>query len=113
MGYLHQERPGRPSLALDLVEEFRSYGDRFVLALINRQQIQPDDIVERPGGSYKLTEEARRDFLKHYQERKQDQIIHPVLDTRCRIGELPFLQARLLARYLRGDLESYPPYLWK
>jgi CRISPR-associated protein Cas1 len=113
VGYLHDERPGRPSLALDLVEEFRSYGDRLVLTMINRLQIQPADIIERTGGTYQLTDDARKEFLKAYQERKQEEIQHPVLDTRCRIGELPFLQARLLARRIRGDLESYPPYLWK
>ena len=112
VGFLHQERPGRPSLALDLLEEFRAFGDRFVLTLINRKQIQPEDIEEQTGHVFHLTDDARKRFLAAYQKRKQEEIMHPVLSYKCRIGELPVLQARLLARYIRGDLSIYPPFFW-
>jgi CRISPR-associated protein Cas1 len=113
VGYLHDPRSGRPSLALDLVEEFRSFADRFVLTLINRQQIQKEDIEENTGGVYKMKDSARKRFIEAYQKRKQEEIQHPVFGHRCRIGELPIYQARLLARTIRGDIQEYPPYLWR
>lgn len=113
VGFLHDGRPGRPSLALDLVEELRPFADRFVLTLINRRQIQARDIEEKPGRVFRLTDGGRKGFLESYQERKQDELQHPVLDQRFRIAELPLLQARLLARTIRGDIEDYPPFLWR
>ncbi len=112
VGYLHAIRPGRPSLALDLVEEFRAWwADRLALTLINRRQIGPRHFVERPGGAVHLSEEGRREVLVAYQKRKQEEIMHPLFKEPVPIGLLPHLQARLLARYLRGDLPTYPAFL--
>lgn len=113
VGFLHDARSGRPSLALDLVEEFRAFADRFVLTLINRQQIQKEDIEEKIGGVYRMKDNARKRFIEAYQKRKLEEIQHPVLGHRCRVGDLPLYQARLLARTIRGDLEQYPPFLWR
>ena len=113
VGFLHRDRPGRPSLALDLVEEFRAFADRIVLTLINRKQIQAKDIHERPGSVYSLTDDSRKKVITVYQERKQDEIHHPLLDIKVRIGELPFYQARVLSRVIRGELPEYIPFLWK
>lgn len=113
VGFLHVERPGRPSLALDLMEEFRAFADRFVLTLINRKQIQPYDINEKPGSVYTLTDSSRKALLVAYQERKQEEITHHFLESKTRVGELPFLQARIMARHIRGDLPRYIPYIWK
>lgn len=111
IGYLHALRPGRPALALDLAEEFRSvWADRLVLALINRRQIQSDDFEVRPGGAVILKDKARRTFLEAYQRRKQEEVTHPVLQQRVPVGLLPHVQARLLARFLRGDVSDYVPY---
>lgn len=112
VGFLHVMRPGRPALALDLGEEFRPvFGDRFVMALFNRKQLKADDFLERPGGSFELTENGRRTFLESYQRRKQDEISHPLLKQRVSFGLLPHIQARLLARYIRGDAQDYVPYV--
>lgn len=113
IGFLHEGRPGRPSLALDLMEELRPFADRFVLTLINRRQIQADDLEEKPGHVFRMSEGGRKSFLESYQERKQDELQHPVLNQRFRIAELPLLQARLLARTIRGDIPEYPPFLWR
>lgn len=111
-GYLHALRPGRPALALDLMEEFRSYfADRLVLTLINRRQIQPEDFEVRPGESVLLTAAGRKIVLAAYQNRKQEEVSHPLLQTRTPLGLVPHLQARLLARYLRGDLPTYLPFI--
>jgi CRISPR-associated protein Cas1 len=111
-GFLHCLRPGRPALALDLMEEFRSYlADRLVLTLINRKQIQPDHFESRPGESVLLTAEGRKVVLSAYQARKQEEIAHPLLQTKTPVGLVPHLQARLLARHLRGDLPSYIPFV--
>lgn len=111
-GYLHAIRPGRPALALDLAEEFRSViADRLALTLINRKQIRPDHFVERPGGSVLMNEEGRKLVLVAYQKRKQEEVSHPFLKTKTPLGLLPHLQARLLARHLRGDLPNYLPYV--
>ncbi len=112
-GFFHALRPGRPALALDLVEEFRPFADRFVLTLINRKQIQPDDIEEKIGGTYSLKDDARKRFLKAYQERKHEEITHDYLQQKCLSMELPFLQARILSRLIRGDVDQYIPFLWK
>lgn len=114
VGFLHRDRPGRASLALDLMEELRSiYADRFVLSLINKRIINKNDFVLKESGAVLLTDEARKTFLKQWQERKQEQIKHPYLEDRITWGLVPYVQALLLARYLRGDLDEYPPFLWK
>ncbi|WP_448534633.1 type I-C CRISPR-associated endonuclease Cas1c [Parathermosynechococcus lividus] len=112
MGFLHSLRPGKPSLALDLVEELRPiFADRLVLTLINRQQIKPEDFIERPGGTIYLNDEGRKTFLAAYQKRKQEEVMHPILEQRIPWGLIPHVQARLLARYLRGDVSSYQPFI--
>jgi CRISPR-associated protein Cas1 len=112
IGFLHAVRPGRPSLALDLMEELRPLvADRLALTLINRRQLTEKDFVERPGGGVALTDEGRRTLLTAYQKRKSEEIYHPVVDKNTPIGLIPHLQARLLARHLRGDLEHYPPFV--
>lgn len=114
IGFLHAPRPGRPSLALDLVEEFRScVADRLVLTLINRRQLRANHFTVREGAgnSVLLNEEGRKIALVAYQKRKQETVGHPFLKDKAPLGLLPHLQARLLARHLRGDLETYPPYL--
>lgn len=114
VGFLHQDRPGRVSLALDLLEEFRaSWADRFVLTLINRRQVQLSDFVTEASGAVRLTDEARKTLLTAYQERKQTEVMHPYLEESVPIGLLPHCQAMLLARHIRGDMEFYPPYLVK
>jgi len=114
VGFLHQDRPGRQSLALDLLEEFRSsWADRFVLTLINRKQIQLNDFVTEASGAVRLTDDARKTLLTAWQERKQGEIMHPYLEEQVPIGLLPHCQAMLLARHIRGDTECYPPYLAK
>ncbi len=111
VGYLHALRPGRPALALDLMEELRSaLADRFALSLVNLQQLTPDHFEERPGGAVLLNEAGRRELLVAYQKRKQEQVYHPVLDARIPWGLVPHIQARLLARVLRGDILEYPPF---
>ena len=114
VGFLHQDRPGRPSLALDLLEEFRApWADRFVLTLINRRQVSTRDFVTEASSAVRLTDEARKALLVAYQERKQAEVMHPYLNESVPIGLLPHCQALLLARHLRGDTEFYTPYLVK
>ncbi|WP_198781506.1 type I-C CRISPR-associated endonuclease Cas1c [Shewanella putrefaciens] len=114
VGFLHQERPGRDSLALDLLEEFRAFiADRLVLTLLNRQQLKPSDFVTETGGAVKLKDDARKLVLKEYQSRKQQKIRHQFLDEDVEIGLLPHVQALLLARHIRGDLQQYPPFISK
>lgn len=114
VGFLHRERPGRPSLALDLMEELRPIlADRLALALINRRQIGPGDFERRDGGAVLLTDDGRRTVLTAWQERKKEERRHPFLDEAAPFGLVPHLQALLLARHLRGDLDAYPPWLWK
>lgn len=111
-GYLHCLRPGRPALALDLVEEFRPWlADRLALTLINRKQLRPEHFEERAGGSTTMTPDGRKLVLSAYQKRKQEEVLHPLLRDAVPLGLAPHLQARLLARHLRGELESYPPFL--
>ncbi|NJA05004.1 type I-C CRISPR-associated endonuclease Cas1c [Methylomonas sp. UP202] len=112
-GFLHQLRSGRPSLALDLAEEFRPMIDRFVLSLINKRQLAIKDFEEWPNGSYTLKEEPRRTLLAAWQDRKQDTLMHPWFEESVPMGLLPWLQAQILARFLRGDCDSYVPFLWK
>ena len=114
VGYLHRDRPGRESLALDLMEELRPcFADRFVLTLINNRVVKPVDFDVRESGAVFLTDDARRTFLQKWQERKKDTVTHPFLEEKMAWGLVPYVQSLLLARYLRGDLEDYPPFLWK
>jgi len=112
VGYLHALRPGRPALALDLVEEFRAVlADRLALTLINRKQLGRRDFIEHPGGGVTLTPDGRKVVLVAYQQRKQEEITHPVTGDKVPFGLVPHVQARLLARYLRGDTTVYAPFL--
>jgi CRISPR-associated protein Cas1 len=112
IGFLHADRPGRPGLALDLMEELRApLADRAVLTVINRQQVSAADFEVRPGGAVRLNESARKALIVTYQKRKQDSLVHPFLGEETTVGLLPHLQARLLARHLRGDLDGYSPFL--
>lgn len=112
VGFLHRDRPGRDSLAQDILEEFRAYiVDRLVLTLINRQQIKAADFIYEASGAVKLKDTARKVVLQEFQARKQKTIIHPYLKEEIPLGLLPHAQALLLARHLRGDLEYYPPFL--
>lgn len=114
VGFLHVERPGRPSLALDLMEEFRPFlADRLVLSLVNLRQVQGSGFRKTDSGAVEMTDATRKEVLVAYQKRKQEEIRHPFLDESAPVGLLPHLQALLLARHLRGDLDGYPPFLWK
>ena len=114
VGFLHRDRPGRESLALDLMEELRPcMADRFVLALVNNRMIRPEDFQTQGSGAVLLTDDGRKKFLKAWQERKRDTLTHPYLNEKMSWGLIPYVQALLLARYLRGDLDAYPPFLWK
>ena len=111
-GFLHRDRPGRPSLALDLAEEFRApFADRLVLSLVNRGQVKPTDFDLRENGAVTFRDDARKAFLTAYQERKRAELTHSYLEEKTTTGLLWHLQARLLARHLRGDLDAYPPFL--
>lgn len=114
VGFLHQDRPGRISLALDLMEELRGiYVDRFVLTLINRKEVNAKDFLKKESGAVILTDEGRKKFFKNWQTKKQEQIQHPFLGEKITWGLVPYAQALLLSRYLRDDLDGYPPFLWK
>lgn len=114
VGFLHRDRPGRPSLALDLMEEMRSFiSDRLVLTLINRQQVRAKGFVHSETGAVIMDDETRKTVLVAYQERKREEITHPYLGEKIEVGLLPHVQALLLARYLRGDIDGYPPFFWK
>jgi len=114
VGYLHRDRPGRPSLALDIMEEFRPYlADRLALSLVNRQQVKGQGFRRTETGAVLMDDETRKEVLVAYQKRKQEEIQHPFLGEKVAVGLLPHLQALLMARYLRGDLDGYPPFLSK
>lgn len=114
VGFLHRDRPGRTSLALDLMEELRPcMADRFVLKLINNRMVKPEDFQTQDSGAVIMTDESRRAFLKGWQEKKREDLTHPYLGEKMSWGMIPYVQALLLARYLRGDLDAYPPFLWK
>jgi CRISPR-associated protein Cas1 len=114
VGFLHRERPGRVSLALDVMEELRCVlADRFVLSLVNKKVIQKDDFIRKESGAIIMTDEARKGFLSAWQSRKQEKITHPYLKEKISWGLVPYAQALLLARHLRGDLDEYPPFMWK
>lgn len=114
VGFLHRDRPGRPSLALDLMEELRPVlADRLALSLINRRQLGPGDFERRESGAVLLTGDARKKVLTAWQERKKEERRHDFLEETAPLGLVPYLQALLLARHLRGDLDAYPPWFWK
>ncbi len=114
VGFLHRDRPGRPGLALDLMEEFRPFlADRLVLSLINLNQVQKNGFREMESGAVLMNDETRKTVLVAYQKRKQDEIFHPFLEEKVTIGLLFHMQALLLARCLRGDLDGYPTFIWK
>jgi CRISPR-associated protein Cas1 len=114
VGFLHRERPGRPSLALDLMEELRPVlADRLALTLINRRQVTADGFRTTESGGVTMNDETRKTVLTQWQLRKQEEIIHPFLEERVAFGLVPYLQSLLLARYLRGDLDGYPAFFWR
>ena len=114
VGFLHRDRPGRSSLALDLMEELRScLADRFVLSLINKRIFKATDFLWQQSGAVTLTDDGRKEFLTRWQAHKKELLTHPYLGEKIPWGLVPYMQALLLARYLRGDLEEYPPFLWK
>lgn len=114
VGFLHRDRPGRPSLALDLIEELRAVlCDRLVASLINRRQVSADDFEELDGGAIRMRDATRKTLIVSYQKRKQETITHPYLQEKTTIGLIVHLQARLLSRLLRGELDLYPAFIWK
>lgn len=113
VGFLHQDRPGRPSLALDLMEELRPvFADRLALSLINRQQINGKGFTQKESGGILMDDDTRKKVLMAWQERKKEEIFHPFLKERIAFGLIPYVQALLLARHLRGDLDAYPSFFW-
>ncbi|WP_112875560.1 type I-C CRISPR-associated endonuclease Cas1c [Paracoccus endophyticus] len=113
VGFLHRDRPGRPSLALDLMEELRApLADRLALSLVNRRQLRAGDFVIADSGAVSLTDEARRTVITAWQERKREERLHPFLREKVPFGLVPWVQAQLLSRHLRGDLDAYPPWFW-
>ena len=114
VGYLHTERPGRASLSLDLIEELRAVlADRFVLSLINKKIINGKNFSKKENGAVLMSDELRKKVLSEWQHKKKEMITHPYLQEKIEWGMVPYVQAMLLARYLRGDLDSYPVFLWK
>ncbi len=114
VGFLHTDRPGRASLALDVMEEFRPIlADRIALSLVNLKQVQAKDFRTTESGAVIMTEKARKKVIIAYQERKKEKILHPFIGERIEIGLLPHIQAMLLARYIRGDIDGYPPFIWR
>lgn len=114
VGFLHRDRPGRPSLALDLMEELRPVmADRLAVSLVNRRQLSSKDFETREGGAVLLSEDGRKCVLTAWQERKKEERMHPFLEERIPLGLVPYVQAQMLARHLRGDLDAYPPWFWK
>jgi CRISPR-associated protein Cas1 len=114
VGFLHRDRPGRISLALDLMEEFRSVlADRFVLSLINKKQVKPDDFSVRENGAVTMKDDAKKLLMSQWQARKKETMTHPFTGEKLQWGMALLVQAQLLARYIRGDMDAYPPLLWK
>jgi CRISPR-associated protein Cas1 len=113
VGFLHTDRPGRPSLALDMMEELRPlFADRLALSLVNRKQISGKEFTQKESGGVLMDDETRKEVLSAWQKRKQEEILHPYLKERIPFGLIPHVQATLLARYLRGDIDAYPPFFW-
>jgi len=114
VGFLHRDRPGRPSLALDIMEELRPVlADRIALSLVNLRQVQSKGFTRLESGAVVMDEETRRTVIVAWQKRKQEEIIHPFLGEKVAMGLVPLIQAQLLSRHLRGDLDGYPPFLWR
>ena len=114
VGFMHADRAGRESLALDMMEEFRGVmSDRFVLTLINNREIKPNDFERVENGTIYLTADGRKKVIGYWQTKKQDKILHPFLKEKIEWGLAPYSQALLLARFIRGDLNAYPPFFWK
>lgn len=114
VGFLHRDRPGRISLALDLMEELRCvYADRFVISLINKRVVNVSGFHQKEDGAVKMDDDTRKTILQAWQSRKKEQITHPFLQEKMEWGLVPYAQAMLLARFIRGDLDEYPPFLWK
>ena len=114
VGFFHTDRPGRMSLALDLMEEFRSImADRFVLTLINKRIMKSDHFMKKENGAVIMSDEGRKLFISSWQSKKQETITHPFLNEKIEWGMAPYVQSMLLARYLRGDIDEYPPFFWK
>jgi CRISPR-associated protein Cas1 len=114
VGFLHRDRPGRPSLALDLMEEFRPIlADRLALSLVNRRQIKGKGFKVAETGAVVMDDDTRKEVLVAFQKRKQEELLHPFIDEKIAIGLLPHVQALLLSRFIRGDLDGYPPYFWR
>ncbi len=114
VGFLHRDRPGRPGLALDMMEEFRPFlADRLVLSMINRGQVKSDGFTIKESGAVHMDDDTRKIVLTTYQKRKQESLLHPFLNEKIQIGTLFFIQALLMARFIRGDLDGYPPFIWK
>ncbi len=114
VGFLHRDRPGRVSLALDMMEELRSvYADRFVISLINKREINAEGFIQKENGAVVMDDDTRKTILKAWQSRKQETITHPFLQEKLEWGLVPYAQAMLLARLIRGDIDQYPPFLWK
>lgn len=113
VGFLHTDRPGRPSLALDLMEELRPvFADRLALTLVNRKQITGKGFTRKESGGILMDDDTRKTVITAWQERKKEEIVHPFLKERIPFGLIPHVQALLLARHLRGDLDAYPPFFW-
>ncbi len=113
-GFLHKDRPGRQSLALDVMEELRPhFADRLAVTLVNRNQISAGGFIIKENGAVVMDDKTRKELLLAWQKRKQTEIIHPYLEEKVPLGLVPYIQAMLLARHIRGDLEDYPPFLWK
>ena len=114
VGFLHRDRPGRPGLALDIMEEFRPViTDRLVLSLINRRQLAKKGFSKAASGAVTMDDDTRKIVLTEYQKRKQDEVFHPYIEETVPIGLLFFIQANLMARYIRGDIDGYPPFFWR
>jgi CRISPR-associated protein Cas1 len=113
-GFLHRVRPGRPSLALDVMEELRPhFADRLAITLINRNQIHANGFMIKDNGAVIMNDATRKEILLAWQKRKQELIVHPFLEEKVPFGLVPYIQAMLLSRHIRGDLEDYPPFFWK
>lgn len=114
VGFLHRDRPGRVSLALDLMEELRAvYADRFVISLINKREVNASGFTQMENGAVTMDDDTRKNILKAWQSKKQEEIRHPFLQEKLEWGLVPYAQAMLLARFIRGDLDGYPAFMWK
>ena len=114
VGFMHTDRPGRRSLALDMMEELRSvFADRFVLSLINKRLVKGNGFTKKESGAVLMDDNTRKLFFTEWQKRKKEEITHPFLKEKVEWGVVPYVQALLLARTIRGDMDEYPPFLWK